>query len=167
LTLTHKNIIYSSATSTRSRSSLAACGFHVNVGEYTNANTNSTNNMIRTRTRNTNIKTYVLLALLAVVNVTWLLAVMNHLHKSLPPDTRGFKTIKDAADVHADLLSNNRTINDINVINSATGKVFRGERIRTYDGAQSYNCGCPLLPRSDTSSRDCHRRAGVASRMLC
>jgi len=79
------------------------------------------------------------LALLAVVNVTWLLAVMNHLHKSLPPDTRGFKTIKDAADVHADLLSNNRTINDINVINSATGKVFRGERIRTYDGERRFS----------------------------
>eukprot|EP00923_Selenidium_pygospionis_P034045 GHVN01059534.1.p2 GENE.GHVN01059534.1~~GHVN01059534.1.p2 ORF type:complete len:193 (+),score=16.09 GHVN01059534.1:123-701(+) len=71
-------------------------------------------------------QTVALLVLLVLV------AVLNHLYKSSPPDTRGFKIIKT-------LLPSNATVNGMNAINSATGKVFRGERIRTYDGERRFS----------------------------
>jgi hypothetical protein len=115
------------------------------------------------RVRNAKNKTYVLLVAVLVVSMTWLSVAMNRLHNSLPPDTSRSKTTtntasKDAVNgthVHAELLSNNGTINaiDINInINSATGKVFRGERIRTYNGERRFSFSFAGTSRGSSSS---------------
>eukprot|EP00923_Selenidium_pygospionis_P034046 GHVN01059535.1.p1 GENE.GHVN01059535.1~~GHVN01059535.1.p1 ORF type:complete len:281 (+),score=14.89 GHVN01059535.1:139-981(+) len=79
-----------------------------------------------------------LLLPLFAISLTLLLAsLLNSRYKSFVPlDTRGSKTIKNILSTR---LPDNVTMNTINSINSATGKVFRGERIRIYDGERRFS----------------------------